>query len=57
MLKHEYRSSTSIRNDVVVCFGNGSVDVWADDDGQFGIVASFRNGGDAARFIWENYHL
>ena len=57
MLKHEYRGSTSIRNDVVVCFGNGSVDVWADDDGQFGIVGSFRNGRDAARFIWKNYHL
>ena len=57
MLKHDYRNSTSIRNDVVVCFGNESVEVWADEDGQHGIVAMFRNGGDAARFIWKNYRL
>ena len=57
MQKHEYHNSTSIRNDVVIVFANGAVDVWADAEGQHGIVGSFNNGRDAARFVWKNYHL
>ena len=57
MKRHDYRNSASIRNDVVVCFLNESVEVWADEDGQHGIVAMFNNGGDADRYIWKHYRL
>ena len=57
MKRHDFRNSTSIRNDVVVCVLSDSVEVWADDDGQHGIVAMFDNGGDAARYIWTHYRL
>ena len=57
MVKHGYRGSASIRNDVVIVIADGNVDVWADEDGQHGIVASFDNGRDAARFVWKYYRL
>ena len=57
MEKHDYRNSNLIRDDVVVTFHDGIVDVWADDGEQHGIVGSFDNGRDASRFIWKNYHL
>ena len=57
MIKHDYRGSASIRNDVVIVIADGNVEVWADEGGQHGIVASFDNGRDAARFVWKNYHL
>ena len=57
MVKHGYRGSAAIRNDVVIVIAGGTVEVWADEDGQHGIVASFDNGRDAARYVWKRYHL
>ena len=57
MVKHGYRGSASIRNDVVIVIADGNVEVWADEGGQHGIVASFDSGRDAARFVWKHYHL
>ena len=57
MAKHDYRNSYAIRNDVVVTIHDGIVEIWADEDGQHGIVASFDNGRDAARYVWKHYHL
>ena len=57
MVKHGYRGSASVRNDVVIVIACGNVEVWADEGGQHGIVASFDNGRDAVSFVWKHYHL
>ena len=57
MVKHGYRGSASIRNDVVIVVAGGNVEVWADEGGQHGIVASFDSGRDAVSFVWKQYHL
>ena len=57
MVKHGYRGSAAIRNDVVIVIVAGTVEVWADEGGQHGIVASFDNGRDAVHYVWKHYHL
>ena len=56
MLKRTYEGSSIIRNDVVLVF-DGIVEVWANENGQHGIVGQFDKGKDAATFVYNNFSL
>lgn len=57
MMTLRHTGSNSIRNDIAVCVDAGQVDVWAVAGGQYGIVATFSNTADAAKYVWSNFRL
>ena len=56
-VKYTYETSPTIRNDVVVIFTRNRVEVWANVEGQHGIVGEFKEGAVAFKFIWNHYRL